>query len=182
MLFLIGEILFEFLKLRLSEYGILFEHYERLNYNDFHLKIQYDCFGDYMNLMKIIMQFFPCPDASKNHPNIQHFLKFRETILETDLFRDNPYEQTHIHKAPIKILLVSYNLSGIDPYMNSLSLESFFNKVNSYDADIIILGFQELMELKMKIKNIKSMMNTGPLIEKWYLLLQKYVKDFVPIT
>lgn len=44
MLFLIAELLFEFLKLRLNELGVIYEHYDLLDYDNFHLKVSYDCF------------------------------------------------------------------------------------------------------------------------------------------
>jgi len=37
--------------------GVISEHYDLLDYDQFHLNVQYDCFTDYMSLMQIIMKF-----------------------------------------------------------------------------------------------------------------------------
>lgn len=83
-LFLVSEIMFEFLKLRLNEMGIINEYHDLLNYDQFYHIIQYDCFSDYLNLMKMIMKFYPCPDPTKNHPNLHDYKSFKNTLNSSD--------------------------------------------------------------------------------------------------
>lgn len=64
--------------------GVISEHYDLLDYDQFHLNVQYDCFTDYMSLMQIIMKFYPCPEPSKNHPTILEYKELKKVMKNSD--------------------------------------------------------------------------------------------------
>lgn len=74
------------------------------------------------------MKFYPCPDPTKNHPNILFYKEFKRIVKSSNFLMDKNEIQTDPKKF-MKILLISYNLSGIDPYNNSLTLDAFFKKI-----------------------------------------------------
>lgn len=64
MLFLMSEIMFEFLKLRLNEICVVNEHYDILNYDQFYEHTMFNAFEVYMGIMKNIMRFYNSPSEA----------------------------------------------------------------------------------------------------------------------
>ena len=82
----------------------------------------------------------------------------------------------------VKIFAVTYNIAGNSPDTATIKLQPFFEKIKTSDCDLLFIGIQELMELKIKIKNLKGMINSVVLAKRWEYLFNKELADFVLIS
>ena len=184
-IFLILELLFEILKFNLDSFGVLNNSYS-LNYKNFYrqtdfnfVKLGSELFDTLFDFSKTkFYDFFKAenygiynlPPDYINYRTFQNFISSSKFFLKDRI--NNQQKKTQTHK--LNILILTYNISGLNPQLNTEDLQHIFEKIKQKNSDIVILGLQELMELKISYKNLKSMVKPDDLVQKWqFLFLEK---------
>ena len=107
---------------------------------------------------------------SVNKAYLNRNREFFQKVMQESDFEIIP----EIGKQSFRVMVFSYNIAGSSPEGGDRHLKSFFEKINSYSPDILVLGFQEIIELKIKLKNVKKMLNSIPVIKKWeYIFIRE---------
>ena len=70
-------------------------------------------------------------------------------------------------EADLKLMIVTWNLGGIRPHLCEGHLSPLFSKIIQHDPELLIIGFQEIIELKMTMKNIKYLMQGEDMTAPW---------------
>lgn len=77
-----------------------------------------------------------------------------------------------------RLFVMTWNLSGISAIMLSSRMTPIYNKIKETKPDVICFGFQEIVELKITLKNIKNMINTEMIVQQWENILKAYLSNY----
>lgn len=106
------------------------------------------------------------------------FLVRNREVFEK-IMEDSNFELAPVHeKQRLKLVCVTYNVSGCTPNNTSKELINLIAHIRSLNADIILFGLQEMIELKLKIKNFKKMMNSIEVIRQWEYIFLKHMPTY----
>ena len=182
-MFLILELLFEILKYNLNSFGVLDKYYS-LDYRNFYretdfnfVKLGSELFDTLFDYSKTkLYHFFKTENYGLYNipPDYINYTTFQNFITSSRFFLKHQNIKEKNKKNRLKVLILTYNISGLNPESNINDLEEIFQKIKKKNPDLVILGFQELMELKISYKNLKSMVKPDELVQKWsFLFLEK---------
>lgn len=73
--------------------------------------------------------------------------------------------------AGFRIFLMTWNLAGLAPEKFKTQLKSLAFAIQKHDPDIVYFGFQELFELKIKLRAMMNFLNIEDVIKEWKSLL-----------
>ena len=109
---------------------------------------------------------------------------------KADFYRDkkilhpllkNVKGQISLDNASVKgfrIFLMTWNLSGNSPNKFRTNFYKTASFILKKDADILYFGFQELFELKIKLKSVINLINIDECIKEWKGLFAEYFPEY----
>ena len=137
--------------------------------------------------------------------NFKYFTKIKKDLLVNSLILNNSLSpkknkkkkfKTNVKFEPIKsllknpktvnqsslsFLLVTFNVSGKNPFLNSYKWKLFFEKIINTNSDIVYIALQEVFELKISFNNIKYFFNNEDLIKNWREIFERKLKNYILI-
>lgn len=81
----------------------------------------------------------------------------------------------------LKLLLLTWNVAGLSPNVQPERLHPLVLRVEDHAPDLLVIGLQEIVELKMNLKNIRSFMLGEEVCRGWRRLFQHCLPQYTVV-
>lgn len=80
--------------------------------------------------------------------------------------------------ARSSIFILTWNVSGVSPEKYEPDIIPLFKRIQKYKPEVLVVGLQEIIELKMKYKNIKGYMNVEDISQSWQAVFKRNLPEY----